>query len=159
MGQPIRGVFLAMHADVSACPIPPRRYRCHRRRLDLDLAWQQRCAQIFRSKVKGVATPKGIAFPTCVSVNECVTNNSPLESEASKHVRNTQRRTAERVGTERMRGEQVSMCFRRREARLCSGRANSMLLNFWRHLYFFSVRIISRRSSQLRLCRWCSRQC
>lgn len=48
---------------------------------------QQRCAQIFRSKVKGVATPKGIAFPTCVSVNECVTNNSPLESEASKHVR------------------------------------------------------------------------
>ena len=33
-----------------------------------------------------MATPKGIAFPTCVSVNECVTNNSPLESEASKHV-------------------------------------------------------------------------
>ncbi|CAN0111560.1 unnamed protein product, partial [Hapterophycus canaliculatus] len=47
----------------------------------------QRCAQIFRSKVKGVAVAKGIAFPTCVSVNECVTNNSPLESEADKHVR------------------------------------------------------------------------
>ncbi|CBJ31951.1 conserved unknown protein [Ectocarpus siliculosus] len=50
-----------------------------------DTVIEQRCAQIFRSKVKGVATPKGIAFPTCVSVNECVTNNSPLESEASKH--------------------------------------------------------------------------
>lgn len=34
-----------------------------------------------------MAVSKGIAFPTCVSVNECVTNNSPLESEASKHVR------------------------------------------------------------------------
>ena len=34
-----------------------------------------------------MAVAKGIAFPTCVSVNECVTNNSPLESEASKHVR------------------------------------------------------------------------
>lgn len=41
--------------------------------------------------MKGVATPKGIAFPTCVSVNECVTNNSPLESEASKHVRERER--------------------------------------------------------------------
>ncbi|CAM9244193.1 unnamed protein product [Sphacelaria rigidula] len=50
-----------------------------------DTVIVQRCSQIFRSKVKGVAVAKGIAFPTCVSVNECVMNNSPLESEASKH--------------------------------------------------------------------------
>eukprot|EP00904_Undaria_pinnatifida_P001487 jgi/Undpi1/11339/HiC_scaffold_30.g13636.m1 len=50
-----------------------------------DTVIEQRCSQIFRNKVKGVAVAKGIAFPTCVSVNECVTNNSPLESEASKH--------------------------------------------------------------------------
>lgn len=54
---------------------------------DVDAGFWQRCSQIFRNKVKGVAIAKGIAFPTCVSINECVTNNSPLESEASKHVR------------------------------------------------------------------------
>eukprot|EP00953_Heterococcus_sp_UTEX-ZZ885_P018184 10162-Heterococcus_DN1.PRE.2 len=47
-----------------------------------DTVITQRCAQIFRNKVKGRAVEKGVAFPTCVSVNECVCNNSPLESEA-----------------------------------------------------------------------------
>lgn len=63
--------------------------RCFVVRFDIvlpGLLLLQRCSQIFRNKVKGVAVAKGIAFPTCVSVNECVTNNSPLESEASKHV-------------------------------------------------------------------------
>jgi hypothetical protein len=49
-------------------------------------AEQQRCAQIFRNKVKGRAVEKGVAFPTCVSVNDCVCNNSPLESEAEAQV-------------------------------------------------------------------------
>ncbi|CAM9727689.1 unnamed protein product, partial [Discosporangium mesarthrocarpum] len=47
-----------------------------------DTVIEQRCSQIFRNKVKGVAVDKGVAFPTCVSVNECVVNNCPLDSEA-----------------------------------------------------------------------------
>ncbi|CAM9231003.1 unnamed protein product [Choristocarpus tenellus] len=50
-----------------------------------DTVILQRCSQIFRNKVKGVAIDKGVAFPTCVSVNECVVNNCPLESEAGNH--------------------------------------------------------------------------
>lgn len=53
--------------------------------LDLSIAGdksiEDKCAGIFRGKVKGEVIQKGVAFPVCLSVNECVCNVSPLPSD------------------------------------------------------------------------------
>jgi curved DNA binding protein len=43
----------------------------------------ERCAAIYRTKVKGKDVEKGVSFPICISINECVCHNCPLDNDTA----------------------------------------------------------------------------